>query len=208
MAGSRASDRGPIDWAQIKQRLARVDEALAQAHAPTPQQRRALLEARARALADLPAAPVEAGSGIDVISFAIGEQRYAVDAPQVREVRTLDALTPIPCTPTFVSGMINAHGRILAVIDLKRFLELPESGLSDLNKVIILHQGDLEFGLLADRIIGAERVPLAQLQPPDPSAHGPRFACLRGITPEGLVVLDAPRLMAQPGLLIEDEVLP
>ena len=197
----------PIDWARIRQRLARVDEALAREHQPSAERRRSILEARARAFAQPPAA-IASSEGLEVVEFELAQVHYAVDAAFVREVQALKGLTDLPCTPPFVSGIINVHGRIIAVIDLKSLLELPESGTSDLNKVIILQQGEVEFGILADRIMGAHRVPFSQLQAA-PAVIGARLSrCLRGVTTDRVFVLDARRLMSEPALLVDEEVLP
>jgi purine-binding chemotaxis protein CheW len=207
----RTRRTAPIDWAQIRQRLARVDEALARDHQPSADQRRSILEARARAVAQSPPAAIAAGEGLDVVEFELAQVHYAVDAAFVREVQALKGLTDLPCTPPFVSGIINVHGRIIAVIDLKSLLELPESGTSDLNKVIILQRGEVEFGILAERIIGAQRVPLSQLQASQagPPVIGARLSrCLRGVAPGRLLVLDAQRLMSEPALLVDEEVSP
>ena len=90
-------------------------------------------------------------------------------------------------------------------IDLKTFLELPESGLNDLNRVIILQSGDLSVGLLADRIVGADRLPLADLHASPPRGVAAHAGCVRGVTGAGLVVLDAERLINDPGLALDDE---
>ena len=195
----------PVDWVRLKQRMAEAEEAWARGYAPTSEKRRQLLEARARSMAVRPRQIGEGTPDLSVVEFVIAERHFAIASAFVREVRPLDDLTPLPCTPGFVSGIINAHGRIIAVIDLKTFLELPESGLNDLNKVIILQSGDLAVGLLADRIVGADRLPLADLQAPSPRAAAAHAGCVRGETPAGLIVLDAERLINDPALALDDE---
>ncbi len=195
----------PVDWVRLKQRMAEAEEAWARGYVPTPEKRRELLEARARSMAVRPRQIGEASPHLPVIEFVIAERHFAMDSTFVREVRPLDDLTPLPCTPGFVSGIINAHGRILAVIDLKTFFGLPESGLNDLNKVIIMQSGDLAVGLLADRIVGADRLPLADLRAPSPRLAADHADCVRGETPAGLIVLDAERLINDPAFALDDE---
>jgi purine-binding chemotaxis protein CheW len=200
--------RTPIDWQQVKQRLADTERALARGSDLDPDQRRAILGARAQALAARrpPAAP--GGDSIEVVEFVLAQRRFAIDAAVVREVQALKELTGVPCTPPFVSGIINAHGRVIAVIDLKRFFELGESGLSDLNKVIILQQGETELGILADNVVGTSRMPLADLETPPTSPVGLHARCLRGVTAQQVVVIDGSRLLADPDLVVDEEVSP
>src|SRR5688572_7065199 len=109
-----------------------------------------ILRARARALARPPAHTQGAEAWLHVLEFRLAQERYAIETRYVREVYPLKDLTPLPCTPPFVLGIVNVRGRILPVVDLKKFFDLPEQGLSDLHRVILLEGNGLELGLLAD----------------------------------------------------------
>lgn len=191
----------PVDWDHIKRRLAAVGEALTRDRSADIEQRRAMLEARARSLATRAASAGVDAQGLQVIEFVLGPTTFAIDAWAVREVRALVELTPLPCTPPHVSGIINAHGRIVAVVNLKKFLPLPESGLTDLNKVIILQHGDVELGILADRVLGAGVVATSSLRPALPAHRH-----LRGATAQQTMLLDAASLLSDPALIVDDEV--
>ena len=203
-----ARPRRSIDWDQIKRQLAAAEEALASGYAASAARRREILRERARALALEPAPPTHAADGIDVVEFMLANERYAIEAAFVREVLPLKDLTGVPCTPAFVPGIINLHGRILTVIDPKQLFELPESGLTDLNKVIILQQEKVEFGLLADRIVGAAWIASAHIQPALPTRGGSRATYLKGVTGDRVVVLDARKLLTDPSMTVDDEVAP
>src|SRR6185436_15922814 len=116
----------------------------------------------------------------------LGPARHAVAAASVREVLPLTSLTPLPCTPDFVAGIVHLRGRIVTVIDLKRFFGMPQSDLTDLNRLVVLQHGGAELAVLADRIVGVASLRLAELEPPSGDAHA---ACLRGIAPGALAVL-------------------
>jgi purine-binding chemotaxis protein CheW len=191
----------PVDWDHIKRRLAAVGEALTRDRSGDIEQRRAMLEARARSLATRAASAGAETTGLQVIEFVLGPTTFAIDAWAVREVRALYELTPLPCTPPHVSGIINAHGRIVAVIDLTKFLPLPESGLTDLNKVIILQHADVELGILADRVLGAAVIAVPSIVPASPPRRH-----LRGVTPGQTMILDAKSLLSDPALVVDDEV--
>ena len=124
----------------------------------------------------------------------------------VREVYPLKDLTPLPCTPPFVLGVVNVRGHILPVLDLKKFFDLPETGLTDLHCIILVRERDLEFGLLADVIVGVRSIPVESLQPSLPTLTGIRNEYLKGVTVECLVVLDLARLFADPKILVHEEI--
>lgn len=197
-----------VDWAAIRRRLDAVDAALQSGFAPLPARRKEILHARAELLARTPAAAVAPDAEIEVLEFLLAQERYALEMAWVREVYQLKELTPLPCAPSFVAGIANVRGRIISVIDIKKFFDLPDQGLSDLNKLIILRDGAMEFGVLADLVIGTRRLPLAGMQPSLPTLSGMRSDYLKGVTAERLVVLDAKKLLGDKAMQVNEEVIP
>lgn len=129
-----------------------------------------------------------------------------MEARFVREVSTFKDLTPLPCCPPFVLGIVNMRGRILPVFDLKKFFDLPEKGLTDLHRIILVGDNDLELGLLADMIVGVRSIPAAALQDSLPTLTGVRGDYLKGVTAERLVVLDLAHILADPRIIVHEEV--
>jgi purine-binding chemotaxis protein CheW len=171
-----------------------------------PKELQRILQVRARTLAQEPEARAESENFLEVLEFSLAYERYALETSWVREVYPLKELTPLPCTPAFVLGIINVRGQILAVIDLKRFFNLPDQGLSDLNKVIILRRRGLEVGLLADAVAGVRSIPWSALQASLPTLEGLSPDYLKGITPEALIILDAEKILTDPRLIVHEEV--
>jgi len=163
-----------------------------------------ILKERAKALAKKPEEK-EQGESIEVVEFMLASERYGVESSYVREVYPLREFTPVPCTPAFVLGIINVRGQILSVVDIRKFYELPEKGISELNKVIILRNSKNEFGILADEILGARQLLLHELQPSLPTLTGIRAEYLRGVTKEQLVVLDAEKILSDKKITVHEE---
>jgi len=141
-----------------------------------------------------------------VLEFRLAQERYAVESRYVQEVHPLKELTPLPCTPPFVVGIVNVRGRIVPVLDLKRFLDLPEKGLTDLHRVILVRGQDFEVGLLADVVVGVRSIPIDSLQPSLPTLTGVRNEYLKGVTAERLVLVDLQRVLSDPRIIVHDEV--
>ncbi|MBI3957218.1 MAG: purine-binding chemotaxis protein CheW, partial [Chloroflexi bacterium] len=211
-----------IDWSEVHRRLETAQAALEQRAAPTLAERKKILKARAKALAREPERKEAAGETIEVIEFLLAHERYGLESRFVREVYPLKELTPLPCTPPFVLGLVNVRGQILSVIDLKKFFDLPEKGLTDLNKLIILDSGGLAlsasaslsvnsaegmaFGILADAVLGVRPIPASELQPSLPTLTGIREEFLKGVTRERVVILDAERLLSSKDIIVHEEV--
>jgi purine-binding chemotaxis protein CheW len=165
-----------------------------------------ILRARAKALAIPRRQSMTAGAMLELLEFRLASERYALETRHVQDVHPLRDLTPLPCTPAFVLGIVNVRGRILPVLDLKKFFDLPERGLTDLHRIILVRGNDLEFGLLADVIVGVRSVAAASLQPSLPTLTGIRAEYLKGIGEDRLVVLDVQRILADPKIIVHQEV--
>ncbi len=191
-----------IDWKAVHRRLDHAAEMLAQKMAPSVGEKKTILHERARKLAQETKPDNPGKEWLVAIEFFLAYERYALASSFVREVYALKDITPLPGTPSFVMGIINVRGQIVSVVDMRKFFDLPDRGLSELNKVIIIRDDSMEFGLLADAVIGVRRIPLEEIQPPLPTLTGIRAEYLRGVTADRLVVLDAAKLLAAPALKV------
>lgn len=164
-----------------------------------------ILRSRARLLAREPGA-TQITDALELVEFALAQEKYAVESSFVREIHALANLTPLPCTPEFVLGVVNLRGKIVSVVDIKTFFDLPEKGLTDLNKVIVLESETMCFGILADAVSGVRRVPAAAIQPSLPTLTGIRDQYLKGITPERAIILDAAELLRDQSIVVQEQI--
>jgi purine-binding chemotaxis protein CheW len=146
------------------------------------------------------------GGALELLEFRLAQESYALETRWVREVSNFKDLTPLPCCPSFVLGIVNMRGRILPVLDIKKFFDLPELGLTDLHRIVFVGGNDLEMGILADTIVGVRSIPATDLQPSLPTLTGIRGDYLRGVTADRLVVLDMARIFADPKIIVREEV--
>ena len=194
------------DWREVGRRLEAARTASERVWVPTPEETERILKARAQALAREPERTAAAAEAVEVVEFLLAYERYAVESHHVREIFALENLTPLPCTPAFVLGIVNLRGEILSVIDIRKFFDLPEKRLTDLNRVIVLSSGNMLFGVLADAIVGVRRVPVTDIQPSLPTLTGVREEYLKGVTPERIVILDAAKLLKDEGIVVQEQV--
>ncbi|HEV7406418.1 MAG TPA: chemotaxis protein CheW [Chthoniobacteraceae bacterium] len=166
----------------------------------------AILRARTRALAQEPPRAIDADEMMTVIEFELAGERYAFPLAFVKGVSLLRELTPVPCTPSFVLGIINLRGGLLTVIDLKTFFGLPNAGLTELNKIVLLQHGAMELGVLADVVHGVRRLRLEELHPVPLTLTGVGADYARGITTDQLIVLAPEVILADERLLIDEDV--
>lgn len=198
----------PIDasgrWDQLRERLGALERRLGEGSDINASELSARLTARTRQWAGV-VQPAELGEQLEVLSFSLSDERYAIGSEHVAQVLPLNQYTPLPNTPAHVLGIVNVRGRIVSVLDLRVLFELPHGSLSDRSFLLILHSQDMEFGLLIDRVLGVARISCASLQTDLANLDGVRARYLLGVTTEQCTVLDGARLLGDPDLRVMAE---
>jgi purine-binding chemotaxis protein CheW len=192
-----------IDWDEIHNRLDRLQHSIDGHWQPDPIQIQNILQERARNLSSPVKEDTNPEQKVELIEFSLARERYGIASIFVREVCQLTQLTPIPCTPNFVAGIVNVRGEIISIIDIRKFFGLPESGITDLNKIIILQNAKMIFGVLADYIIEVHQIELSAIQPSS-NISGIRAEYLQGVTPDGIAVIDTMKLLTDKSVIINE----
>lgn len=216
-----------IDWQAVRERLARARAATEAALVLSPERAREVMDERARALARQPTETTPPGELIELLSFALGQERCAVEACFVRAVTRLGDITPVPGVPAFILGITNLRGNVLTIIDLNGLhalngLHTPRGPVStrmtELSRIIVLGVDADELGILADAVHAFGRVPAIEVLEPPGSVTGGGDTMgggiggtwrtlLRGVTRDALVVIDGSMLLADPRLIVDHERL-
>lgn len=202
MPPSLATHIDETPWQRLNKQLAELATAIEAGFDPEPEKLDERLRARAVQLAQSEAVGTEAEC-IEVLAFSCGDEIYAVEIGHLGEVVPLRHYTAVPGTPEFVLGIVSIRGRVVSVVDVGVFFELPRRGLSDLNYLVVLQDQEQEFGLLTDRLLGLHRVNRNQLHTELPNLTGIRASFLLGVTPLQWSVLDGSRLLAAPALRVD-----
>lgn len=191
-----------FDWEAAHTSLEEARRALEELDEPSGAKARLVLERRARELARPRAEPETHGDPVELVVFPLGSERYAVPASQVRGVVPLGEVTPVPCTPPSILGVVSHRGRVLPVIDLR---EVPDVDAAA-GWVVAVEAGGIAFGLASDEVprmvtFGAETVGHA-------AASGPRGpdSFVRGVVGDMIALLDVAAIAQSPRITVNDEV--
>jgi purine-binding chemotaxis protein CheW len=168
-----------------------------------PEVIRRILHERAQALARPPEED-ESGESLSLMVVTVGAERYGIDIVKVQEVKPLSHLTPVPHTPPTWAGVVNMRGSLYPILDLRRYLNLPETEKPEDPKAVIVSGSGVTAGLLVEDIPEVRRVRLAEILPP--LAEAGQRDVLRGVTEDLLSVLDIEALLADPSLVVKDEL--
>lgn len=105
---------------------------------------------------------------VAILLFRIGEEWYAVRVEDVREIFQEYTITPVPCVPDHVLGVVNVRGEILSVTDPARLMRIGsiqfEAGINP--PAIVLLSGDVTTALVVDEIGDIAEVPQGNIEPP------------------------------------------
>jgi purine-binding chemotaxis protein CheW len=103
------------------------------------------------------------------LTFKLGNEVFATDVAKVREVMDLTAITAIPRTPEYMSGVINLRGSVVPVVDLRLCFEMSKTE-STRNTCIVVVEVMLDgestvIGALADSVEEVIDLEPEQIQP-------------------------------------------
>ncbi len=88
---------------------------------------------------------------MQIVNFTVDNVNYGVPVDQVREVRDMQAVTPVPGAPAYVEGVTNLRGQIITVVDLRKRLGLPEKKGSG-EKIMIIDLEKSAIGVVVDAV--------------------------------------------------------
>lgn len=200
-----AEEREPIQWEDVHRRLNAARLAVEQINKLSPDRRARVLRARARLLATEEEKTPEQAR-ITVVEFLLAYEHYAIESTHIREIYYMRDLTPLPGTPAFILGIINIRGEICSIVDLKKIFGLPDQGLPEFNKVIVVQNPKMKFGIVTDAIIGTRTINRSSIRPPPVSLSGILGEYLVGVTDEPLIIVDAERLLTDKRMIVNEHV--
>lgn len=90
-----------------------------------------------------------------VVEFIIGNQGFAVDLFDTKEVINSPEITPIPNTSAYIMGMTNLRGVITTVIDLNAFLSIRGTEAQKIKERVIILDPSLchkAIGIVVDDV--------------------------------------------------------
>jgi purine-binding chemotaxis protein CheW len=195
-----------VVWDAVRRQLESVERSLEEFGQLPPDAEARLLQERAQLLAREPEPTAAASEWLQVLEFALGQDRYAFELDAVCEVTRFHEVTPVPCTPPFVLGIINLRGEILTVIHLTRLFGLSAENIPDGRRIIVVESGGMQLGIAVDAIVGVRMLRVSELQTGLATLTGIPAEQVHGITNDRLVVLHGGKVLSDSRLVIQDQV--
>ncbi len=100
------------------------------------------------------------------VVFRLGQTEFAVPIHQVWRIVPLVESTRVPHTPPFIEGVINLHGNIVPVIDLKKRLGLPVGEYNEEARIVVVDVQGHQVGMIVDAVTEILWLPVDAIEPP------------------------------------------
>ncbi len=106
------------------------------------------------------------GSTIQLVNFRLRDEEFGVDIGSVKEIIRVSEITHIPDAPSFIHGVTNLRGQIIAVIDLARQFGLaPRQDLPESARIVVTEIRDQTVGMLVDEVPEVLKIPAGDIEP-------------------------------------------
>ncbi len=89
-----------------------------------------------------------------IVVFTLDELLYALPMEAVEKVIHAVEITHLPGAPEIVQGIINVHGRIIPVIDIRKRFGLQTKEIDPDDRIILADTGKRQVALPADSVTG------------------------------------------------------
>ena len=140
------------------------------------------------------------------ITFKLGDELFAINVAQVREVLELPQITKVPTAPDYMRGVVNVRGKAIPVVDLRLKFGLPAAPDTVNSRIVVLElelDGETTVvGGIADSVHEVIELEAGQINPPPRIAMRWRTEFIQGMGRRGeefIIILDINRVFASAG---------
>ena len=118
---------------------------------------------------------------LQLVTFRLGNEEYAVDILKVQEINRMKEITRVPNTPAYVEGVINLRGKVIPVVNLRSKFSLDERDNDTQSRIMIMDIQGITMGLVVDGVSEVLRIPANIVEPTPPMAANISTEFIKGI---------------------------
>ena len=150
------------------------------------------------------------------MTFKLGDEFFAIDVAQVREVLEVSQITRVPTAPEYMRGVANVRGQATPVVDLRLRFGLPRATDTVHTRIIVMElEVDREttvLGGIADSVHEVIDLDPASIHPAPRIAMRWRTDFIQGMGKRGddfIIILDVNAIFSSNELaLVADSQVP
>ena len=145
------------------------------------------------------------------ITFKLGDELFAINVGQVREVLELSLITKIPSAPDYLRGVVNVRGKATPVADLRLKFGLPTTADTVNSRIVVMElelDGELTIiGGIADSVHEVVELEQNQINPPPRIAMRWRTELIQGMARRGddfIIILNINQVFASEVTVLQE----
>lgn len=92
------------------------------------------------------------------VIFHLSKETFGIDIAKVWEIITLQAITKVPHTASFIEGIINLRGKVIPVLDLRRRFGLPSVEENRSMRIVVIEIEGNTLGMIVDGVSEVLRI--------------------------------------------------
>lgn len=101
---------------------------------------------------------------LQIVVFRLGNEEYGLQIDQIKEVVITPKITRMPQTPSFVKGVANIRGNVIAIFDLEdRFNLSKQAHATEGKYTLVVESEEVKMGLLVNEVPNTISVNTADL---------------------------------------------
>jgi len=101
------------------------------------------------------------------VAFLLDEQRYAVPLSAVERVVPMVAVSPLPKSPAIALGVINLHGTVIPVLDIRRRFGVAPHDYGISAHLVVARTSRRTLAMPVDEVLGVSEVEAESATSPD-----------------------------------------
>lgn len=106
------------------------------------------------------------GTRLELLTFVIAGEHYAVDIERIVEIVTPRPVTRIPNADSSVVGIISLRGTIVTLVDVRRKLRHAGGGEGDADtRIVVIDFRGETVGFIVDRVLRVVKIDRGDLEP-------------------------------------------
>lgn len=98
-----------------------------------------------------------------LLVFALDDQRCALHLSKVDKVVRVVEITPFPKAPKIMLGVVNVHGKVIPVINVRKRFGMPQREIALTSQLVITHTARRLMALVVDTVTGVIEYPAQDL---------------------------------------------
>ena len=100
---------------------------------------------------------------LELLTFAIGNEQYAIEVERVMEIATPRPLTRVPNSDAFIRGIMSLRGVVVTMVDVRGRLRHPPNGAGQ--QVIVVTDRGGPIGFDVDRVLRPLKIGREAIEP-------------------------------------------